>query len=156
MESGNLFDSFINIFNKSKSENIEKNTDEHLMIFSGVLVEAAAIDGKIDKEEIIKIKNSISILFQVSDEKSSQILNESLKKENEPNSLHYFTSRINKEFEHEKKIKLIEVLWEIILADGKIHDFESNLIRRLSGLLYITDVDCGNAKKRVLANIDKG
>ena len=41
-------------------------------------------------------------------------------------------------------------MWEIVLADGKIHDFESNLIRRLSGLLYVSDVDCGNAKKTSL------
>ena len=46
------------------------------------------------------------------------------------------------------KIKLIEVLWEIILADNKIHDFETNLLRRLAGLLYISDVECGNAKIR--------
>ena len=48
----------------------------------------------------------------------------------------------------ENKIKLIEVLWEIILADNEIHDFETNLIRRLAGLLYISDVECGNAKIR--------
>ena len=61
-----------------------------------------------------------------------------------------FTSKINKEFEYSKKIKLLEVLWEIILVDGKIHDFESNLVRRLSGLLYVSDIDCGIAKKRAL------
>ena len=37
----------------------------------------------------------------------------------------------------------------------KIHDFESNLIRRLSGLLYVSDVDCGNAKKRSLKKVRK-
>ena len=54
-----------------------------------------------------------------------------------------------------KKMLLIEVLWEIILEDGKIHDFESNLIRRLSGLLYISDVNCGNAKKNAEANLKR-
>ena len=38
--------------------------------------------------------------------------------------------------------------WEVILADNEIHDFESNLLRRLAGLLYISDIECGNAKKR--------
>ena len=45
---------------------------------------------------------------------------------------------------------LIETLWEIVLSDGEVHDFESNLIRRLAGLLYISDVDSGNAKIRAL------
>ena len=58
-------------------------------------------------------------------------------------------------FEKSQKILLLEILWEIILADGEIHDYESNLIRRLAGLMYISDIDCGNAKKRALAKIDK-
>ena len=53
-------------------------------------------------------------------------------------------------FDNEKKILLIEALWEIVLSDGEIHDFESNLIRRLAGLLYISDVNSGNARKRAL------
>ena len=42
----------------------------------------------------------------------------------------------------------IWVLWEVILSDNEIHDFESNLLRRLAGLLYVSDIECGNAKKR--------
>ena len=70
--------------------------------------------------------------------------------ENKDNSrsLYYYTSKLNKSYSNENKIKLIEVLWEIILADNEIHDFETNLIRRLAGLLYISDVECGNAKIR--------
>ena len=45
---------------------------------------------------------------------------------------------------------MIETLWEIVLSDGQIHDFESNLIRRLAGLLYVSDIDSGNARKRAL------
>ena len=44
-------------------------------------------------------------------------------------------------------------MWEIILADGLVHDYESNLIRRLAGLLYISDIDSGNIKKKVLENL---
>ena len=54
-----------------------------------------------------------------------------------------------------RKILLIETLWEIILADGEIHDFESNLIRRLAGLFYISDVSCANAKRKALETIKK-
>ena len=53
-----------------------------------------------------------------------------------------------------KKIILIETLWEIVLEDKKIHEFESNLIRRLAGLLYVSDISCGNAKKRALVKIE--
>ena len=73
----------------------------------------------------------------------------------EPNLLYFFTSRINKEFDYDKKINLLEILWETIMADGQIHDFESNLIRRLSGLMYISNIDCGNVKKRVLLKMNQ-
>ena len=77
-------------------------------------------------------------------------IKKAIENRNNANSLHFYASKINKEFTLEKKILLIETLWEIILADGKIHDYESNLIRRLAGLLYVSDVATGNAKKKAL------
>ena len=77
-----------------------------------------------------------------------QILNTETENKDNSKSLYFYTSKLNKSYSNENKIKLIEVLWEIILADNEIHDFETNLIRRLAGLLYISDVECGNAKIR--------
>ena len=144
-----MLKSFLNFFNQPKSNKNTKGIEDDLMLVGGILLEAAAIDGKIDNIEIYKIKNSLINFFELNEEKSNYIVNKCLEKVDEPNSLHYFTSKINKVFGYDKKIKLIEILWEIVLADGKIHDFESSLIRRLSSLLYVSDVDCGNAKKRV-------
>ena len=67
--------------------------------------------------------------------------------------MYYYTSKINKEYNEETKLLLLETLWEIILSDGKIHDYENSLMRRLSGLLYISDINSGNAKKRALNKI---
>ena len=83
-----------------------------------------------------------------------KLLTKTLKYKDEPKSLQFFTYKINKSFDIEKKLLLIETLWGIILADGEIHDFESNLIRRLAGLLYISDVSCANAKKEALEKIN--
>ena len=143
-----MLESFLNFFNQPKLNKNTEEINEHLMLISGILVEVAAVDGKIDESEIRMIKKSLLNYFEVNENKLDAIVNKCLEKADEPNSLHYFTSKINKEFEYGKKIKLLEILWEIILVDGKIHDFESNLVRRLSGLLYVSDVDCGNAKKR--------
>ena len=143
-----MLESYLNFFNQPKLNKNTEEINEHLMLISGILVEVAAVDGKIDESEIRMIKKSLLNYFEVNENKLDAIVNKCLEKVDEPNSLHYFTSKINKEFEYDKKIKLLEILWEIILVDGKIHDFESNLVRRLSGLLYVADVDCGNAKKR--------
>ena len=133
-------------FFKQTSE-IEENDIGDLHLLCGLMVEAANIDGKIDQVEINKISNALIETFNENPAEVEKELNKCLVEIKEHKSLHFFTSKINKAFSEEKKIYLIEVLWEIILEDGKVHDFESNLIRRLSGLLYLTGVQTGNAKK---------
>ena len=139
-------------FFKQTSE-IEENDIGDLHLLCGLMVEAANIDGKIDQVEINKISNALIETFDENPAEVEKELNKCLVEIKEHKSLHFFTSKINKAFSEEKKIYLIEVLWKIILADGKVHDFESNLIRRLSGLLYLTGVQTGNAKKRVLEKL---
>ena len=150
-----MFKSLTKLFNQPEQKNTSQHLEDEIMLFVGLLVEAAAVDGKIDEAEILIIKNSIIDFFKVTNEKADLIINKCVESAGEPNLLHFFTSRINKEFDYDKKINLLEILWETIMADGQIHDFESNLIRRLSGLMYISDIDCGNVKKRVLLKMNQ-
>ena len=119
------------------------------------MIEAAYTDGKIDSSEINKIKLSLINVFEEESNEVNLVLEKAIKNKNNSKSLHHYTSYINKNFDEDKKILLIQTLWEIVLSDGEIHDYESNLIRRLAGLLYISDVDSGNARKRALNNIKK-
>ena len=146
-----MLNSLKKIFEQSKKEQDSKTDDLHLLC--GLMVEAANIDGVVDQEEINQISNLLISVFNEDPLLVKEELEKCLKELNEPKSLHFFTSQINKSFTNSKKITLIEVLWQIILEDGKVHDFESNLIRRLAGLLYISDYDCGKAKKKILENL---
>ena len=128
----------------------DKVDTENLELLSGLMIEAAYTDGQIDEIEINKIKLTLINIFEEDPKEVDLILEKALKNKNNTKSLHYYTSLINKNFSDYKKLLLIEALWEIVLSDGEIHDYETNLIRRLSGLLYITDVDSGNARKRAL------
>ena len=51
---------------------------------------------------------------------------------------------------------MIEMLWEVVFADGKEHAFEANLVRRVTGLIYVTDHESGSARKRVRARLGLG
>ena len=128
----------------------DKYDNKNLELLCGLMIEAAYTDGQIDKNEINKIKLSLINLFSEDPKEVEIVLEEALKNKNNSRSLHHYTSYINKNFSEEKKLLLIETLWEIVLSDGEIHDFEANLIRRLAGLLYISDVNSGNARKRAL------
>ena len=143
-----MINSLKNFFIRSE-ENIESEIS-NLNILCGIMIEAANIDGTIDQKEIEKISNFLVYSFEEKQEDVQREIDRCINDLNNHKSLHFFTSKINKLYSNEKKIELIEILWEIILADGEVHDYESNLIRRLSGLLYLNDYECGKAKKKVL------
>jgi len=147
-----LLDSLFNIFQKDlNKEDFDELAD--LKLLSGIMIEAANSDGIISNDEIEKISNALVEIFKQDKSKVAKVIEEGISNKNEPRSLYFYTSKINKIYSEERKILLIEILWEIILSDGKIHDFESNLIRRLAGLLYISDVSCGNAKIKAIEKI---
>ena len=143
-----------NILNSENSKE-DKEDSKSLELLCGLMIEAAYTDGQVDENELKKIKSSLINVFDENSQEVDSFLNKALKNKNNSKSLHYYTSFINKNFTEDKKLLLIETLWEIVLSDGQVHDFESNLIRRLSGLLYISDVNSGNARKRALDKLLK-
>jgi uncharacterized tellurite resistance protein B-like protein len=142
-----LLQSLKNIFASDQTLNSETENAE-IDILSGLMIEAANTDGEVTQEELNKISHSLIGVFKEDPKAVEVSLTKAFENKDNSRSLYYYTSKLNKSYSNENKIKLIEVLWEIILADNEIHDFETNLIRRLAGLLYISDVECGNAKIR--------
>tara|TARA_B100000965_G_scaffold156626_1_gene130525 strand:+ start:184 stop:630 length:447 start_codon:yes stop_codon:yes gene_type:complete len=147
-----LLQSLKSIF--SNSDTTEEERNEDIDILSGLMIEAAYTDGIISQDEINKISSSLINIFKEDPHLVEKSLSRALENKDNSLSLYFYTSKLNKSFSDEKKVLLIEVLWEVILSDNKVHDFETNLIRRLAGLLYISDVECGNAKKRASKKIN--
>ena len=142
-----MLQSLKNIFAGEENLNIETENKE-IDILSGLMIEAANSDGEITQEELNKISHSLITVFKEDPKVVEISLTKAFENKDNLKSLYFYTSKLNKSYTDVKKIELIEVLWEIILADNEVHDFETNLIRRLAGLLYISDVECGNAKIR--------
>ena len=149
-----MLQSLKNIF-ASDQIMIAEYKNSEIDILSGLMIEAANTDGKITQEELNKISNSLINVFKEDPSIVEKSLTKAFENKDNSRSLHFYTSKLNKSYTVEKKIKIIEVLWEIILSDNEIHDFETNLIRRLAGLLYISDVECGNAKIRASQKVEK-
>ena len=123
-----------------------KNND--IDILSGLLIEAANTDGNVTQDELNQISSSLINVFKENPDDVESSLSRALDDKDNSRSLFYYTSKLNKSFSHEKKLLLIEVLWEVVLSDNQVHDFESNLLRRLAGLLYVSDIEGGHAKQR--------
>ena len=142
-----MLQSLKKIFSNDINQDQEVENND-IAILAGLLIEAANTDGRVTQDEVNQISFSLINVFKEKPEEVKTVLSKALDDKDNSRSLFYYTSKLNKSFSHEKKLLLIEVLWEVILSDNEVHDFESNLLRRLAGLLYVSDIDCGNAKKR--------
>ncbi len=118
-----MLQSLKNIFGGGQLLNTEIENKE-IDILSGLMIEAANTDGVITQEELNKISHSLINIFKEDPRHVELSLTKAFKNKDNSKSLYYYTSKLNKFFSNEDKIKLIEVLWEIILADNEIHDFE--------------------------------
>ena len=147
-----MFKSLTNFFEKSNN-NIDNDSYNSLEILCGLMLEAANTDGNISQPELNKISSSLINIFKEDPTSVEKSLTKAYNEYDQSKSLYFYTSKINKNFSDVNKILLIEILWEIILSDGELHDYETSLLRRLAGLLYISDVQSGNAKQRALNKI---
>ena len=128
----------------SKTEN-PKNIE--LIKIVSLLVHAAKIDENYTNKERELIINFINNFSKEAKQniKSSEILEEAEKYEKDSNHILEFTREIKK-MDLKIKTLVLKTLWQIVLSDDKSGIFESNLIRRICGLLYIPDKISGEIK----------
>ena len=126
-----------------------KYIDDDIINVIALLLEASSIDGHIEKMEIDKIVEVISNYFKLDEETLKKYYQEAILIQENNTSFHNFTSKIHKKYNYSQKIDILEMLWEVVLVNKYVDDFESNLMRRISGLLHLKDVDSGLIKKKV-------
>ena len=149
---------FIKKFFGEKSSNSENQDALNSSVIEEavvvLLIRAANIDGKKDEQEIEAIKRLIIQQFDYDEEKADMLITSASEKEESSADLFEWSKIINDHYDLDSKKIVFSMMCEIICADGLIDPFESNLIRRLSGLLYISDKDAGAIKKKVMNNKD--
>jgi len=149
---------FIKKFFGKKSSNKENQDEPNSSVIEEavvvLLLRAANIDGKKDEQEIEAIKRLIIKQFNYDEEKANILITSASEKEESSADLFEWSKIINDHYDLDSKKIVFSMMCEIICADGLIDPFESNLIRRLSGLLYISDKDAGAIKKKVMNKKD--
>ncbi len=148
------------MFSKLKSLLTSEEADQDLgpddlqLSCAVLLIEAGHMDGSFDEDEAIVVKKVLKDRFELTDAQLSELFdaaNETVKTVNE---IYTFTRTVKDRFSHEERIQMIEMLWEVVYADGVLDDYEANLVRRIAGLIYVPDVDAGKARKTVLARLE--
>ena len=135
---------FKNIF---KKKNKEKNNDNSVLIAS-LLIHAAKIDENYSENEKQIIRRALLDLNLTKINEVEELMIKAEKKEQESNQIIEFTKEIKKN-SIEFRLKVIEILWKIVYSDGTNDNFESNLVRRVCGLLYVYDKYSGMIKLKV-------
>jgi uncharacterized tellurite resistance protein B-like protein len=118
---------------------------------AALLVSAALEDGSFDPEERRTILDLLEGHFGLPRAEAGALMAEAERAAEQSVGLHRFLTVLNREMAPERRIELIEMLWEVVYADGRLDDYEANLMRRVGDLLGVSDFERGEARKRVLA-----
>jgi uncharacterized tellurite resistance protein B-like protein len=118
-----------------------------------LLVEAAVMDGDFGEAERQAIAGLIESRFGFEGAAAEELIALGEEAVENSNQLYAFTRVLKTGFDFEDRIEMVEMLWDVACADGEIHDFEANLVRRVAGLIHVSDRDSGAARKRALARM---
>lgn len=124
-------------------------TEHELQVATAVLLfEMMRTDADLAETERAAVVSALREKFALDDAQTAQLLVHAEAEADAAADFHRFTSRLNKGFTLEQKIRVIESLWQVAFADGRIDDHEHHLLRKLGELLYIPRGDYVAAKAR--------
>jgi uncharacterized tellurite resistance protein B-like protein len=124
--------------------------DERRAVTAALLVQAALMDGKFDSSEREVIETILTSEFGLKLDDVSVLIADAEVVVHQSSQLFSFTRTASSHLDHDERVSLIEMLWRVVYADGVVHDYESNLMRRIAGLLHVTDRESAYARQRVV------
>ena len=134
-------------------KNNTNNKNEDFIKVCALLIHAAKIDENYTSKEEEIIKKTL-LSFKVNSNDLDEIILEAKKIEENSNQILSFTKEV-KNMSEQDKIRIIESLWKIIYSNNQADIYETNLMRRLAGLLYIDSKTMGDIKERIKINFKK-
>ena len=122
---------------------------------AGLLIEAAMADGVLDQDERASISHALTSQLDLSEKEVATIIDSAIVAHEDRIEIHSLVRTIRSEADAEDRIAIMEMAWMVVLADGQMHEYEAQLMRRLAGLLFVEDVDSGRAAKRARERLDR-
>ena len=142
---------FLEKFKKEhKTEDI--SDDEKNILITSLLIECAKGDYDFSDQEISKIKDLIKKKLNIDQPKVNLIFDKALEMVEGNVELYSLTKDIRDNFNKEEILEIFEYMWTVVLADGKIDDFEAALMSKLVGLFHLTGKESADAKKKAMAH----
>jgi len=124
------------------------STDEFHLAAAALLVEVATVDDRFDDDERARIAAFARDRLGLSEQEAETLVAAATEQVAEATQLFAFTRTITAGFSYDERVRLMQTLWEVALADGEVDPFEDQLLRRIGGLIHVSDHDRGSARKR--------
>jgi len=111
--------------------------DDYRLAAAALLFHATAIDGIVSAEERAKLHELLKLRFDLDDSDADQLAAAAEAADNEAVDLYGFTSILARRLDEAGRERIVEMMWELVFADGMVHEFEDNLIWRVAELLGV-------------------
>jgi uncharacterized tellurite resistance protein B-like protein len=115
-------------------------TDVRLAL-AALLAHAMSIDGVVEETEKAQLRAVLEKEYDIAGEDLDKLIDEAIRADDEAVDLYGFTSILKRNMEHEQRLRVVEHLWEMVYADGEVHEFEDNLVWRIAELLGVQSRD---------------
>ncbi|MGE0007835.1 MAG: TerB family tellurite resistance protein [Parvibaculaceae bacterium] len=120
---------------------------------AALLVEAARMDENFDARERSTIERLLAGRFDLDPGAVKALIADAEREVQNSTQYYPFTRRINDRLSGEERVRIIEMLWKVAYADGVLDAYEDMLLRRIAGLIHVSDLDRGLARKRALDGV---
>jgi len=151
---------FASFFQKYLAQRADE-VDEHIktrrarVSAAALLVEVVQADGSFTTDERHALFAGMQAQFSLSDDEATDLLTLAEQQARHATDLHEFTTSINRHFQAEQKLALIQELWRAAYADEILHQHEEYLVRKVGDLLHVPHLSVLLAKQRAQATSDK-
>src|ERR1700688_4725053 len=123
--------------------------DDYRLAAAALLVHAAAIDGEMSQSERDKLHAVIKQRFNLDDAATDDLVEQATEAEHEAVDLYHFTSLLNRVLDEPGRARIIEMMWEIVYADGRRDELEDNLLWRAADLLGVSQRERIELRQRI-------
>ena len=147
-----MFDRILKLLSEPESP---RDRDGLQIAIAVLLVEAARMDDHFDDAERQVIERLLAGKFQISPEQARTLIDRAVATGERSNQLYPFTRYTVEHMDPAQRVDLIEMLWEVAYADGVLDPEEDALLRRVAGLIYVSDADRVAARIRVADRLAK-
>jgi uncharacterized tellurite resistance protein B-like protein len=115
--------------------------DDYRLAAAALLIHITAVDGRISDVERRKLHALLQSRFALADDEANELIEAAVAADQNAIDMYQFTSLLNRRLDDEGRRRIVEMMWQIVYADGRLNEFEDNVVWRAADLLHVSSRD---------------